>query len=77
VGESSFVVSLYHVIVISELTPIEMFSLLARATTRRYIHPRCLLLFRSTFSFFTSKQQYLVVNLESSISLTARLLVPT
>lgn len=72
--KSFFLPTLNPVIVISELTPVEMFSLLARRQRERYISPQDSAAFRADFLVHFEKQ-YLVVNLESSILLQARSLV--
>jgi predicted nucleic acid-binding protein len=72
--KSFFLPTLNQVIVISELTPVEMFSLLARRQREGYISPQDAAAFRADFLVHFEKQ-YLVVNLESSILLQARSLV--
>ncbi|MBA3871139.1 MAG: type II toxin-antitoxin system VapC family toxin [Anaerolineae bacterium] len=72
--KSFFLPTLNQVIVISELTPVEMFSLLARRQREGYISPQDAAAFQADFWVHFEKQ-YLVVNLESPILLQARSLV--
>ena len=72
--KSFFIPTLTQVIIVSELTPIEMFSLLARRQREGYISPQDAAAFRADFLIHFEKQ-YLVVNVESSILLQARSLV--
>jgi predicted nucleic acid-binding protein len=72
--KSFFIPTLSHVVIISELTPIEMFSLVARRQREGYISPPDSAALRNDFLIHFDKQ-YLVVNLESPIFLQARSLV--
>ena len=72
--KSFFLPTLNQVIVISELTPVEMFSLLARRQREGYISPQDAAALRADFLVHFEKQ-YLVVNLESHVLLQARSLV--
>ncbi len=72
--KSFFTPTLSHVTIISELTPIEMFSLVARRQREGYISSQDAVALRNDFLVHFEKQ-YLVVNLESPIFLQARSLV--
>ncbi len=74
--KSFFIPTVSHVIIISELTPIEMFSLVARRQREAYISPQDAAALRIDFLVHFEKQ-YLAVTLESLIFLQARSLVTT
>lgn len=72
--KSFFIPTLSHVVIVSELTAIEMFSLVARRQREGYISPQDAAALRNDFLVHFEKQ-YLVVNIESPIFLHARSLV--
>jgi uncharacterized protein len=63
-----------NIIIVSDLTPVEMFSLLTRRLRAGFISPQDAVAFQTDFMVHFEKQ-YLVVNIDTDILVQARLLV--